>query len=221
MAASGKSTLYCELAARSARVSPGAPVTGLAHLRLGVRHAPLLARAWLASPDRFLDEKELRSLNYVVGWAEEVERGRAGAALTVFDHGPLFRLARLHTYGPRLVESAAFQRWSGAAVKRWAGLLDAVVWLDAPDALLAARIDARETRHRMKGGAATDTQRFLARYRATYDALLAQLVAAGGPTPIRVDTSRETPDAIAGRLLAQLDARAPVAARHVQGAGAT
>jgi len=46
-------------------------------------------------------------------------------------------------------------------------------------------------------------------------------VAAGGPTPIRVDTSRETPDAIAGRLLAQLDARAPVAARHVQGAGAT
>jgi energy-coupling factor transporter ATP-binding protein EcfA2 len=203
-AGSGKSTLYRALALLCPAIVPGVPFGGLGHLRLGLRHAVRLVPAWLASGDRFLDEKELRSLSYVVGWADGVERGAAGAPLAVFDHGPLFRMARLRAFGPRLVESAAFTRWSEAAVRRWARLLDAVVWLDAPDALLAERIDARDTRHRMKGEEADETQRFLTRYRATYDALLAEFAAAGGPEPIRVDTSREAPDAIAARLLARL-----------------
>lgn len=203
-AASGKSTLYRALAARSERVIPGVPFGGLGHLRLGLRHAGQLLPAWLASRDRWLDEKELRSMNYVVGWAEGLERGGARDALAVFDHGPIFRLARLRAFGPRLVESAAFARWADAAVARWARLLDALVWLDAPDALLAARIDGRDERHRMQGGAAADTERFLARYRAAYDALLSKLAAAGAPAPIRIDTSREAPERIAERLLATL-----------------
>jgi len=203
-AGSGKSTLYRALALQRPAIAPGVPFGGLGHLRVGLRHVASLLPAWLASGDRFLDEKERRSLSYVVGWAEGVERGPAGSALAVFDHGPLFRIARLRAFGPRLVESAAFRRWSEDAVRRWARLLDAVVWLDAPDALLAERIDARDERHRMQGGEAGETQRFLARYRVAYDALLAEFVAAGGPEPIRVDTSRETPDAIAARLLAQL-----------------
>lgn len=203
-AGSGKSTLYRALAAQCALVMPGVPFGGLGHLRLGLRHAVQLLPAWLASHDRWLDEKELRSLNYVVGWAEGLERGAGAGALAVFDHGPVFRLARLRAFGPRLVESAAFARWQEAAVARWARLLGALVWLDAPDALLAARIDGRDERHRIKGLAPGDTQRFLARYRAAYDALLAELAAAGAPAPIRVDTSREAPEAIAERLLATL-----------------
>jgi shikimate kinase len=203
-AGSGKSTLYRALAAQCDAVTPGVPFGGLGHLRLGLRHAAQLLPAWLAAQGRWLDEKELRSLNYVVGWAEGLERGAADGAFAVFDHGPIFRLARLRAFGPRLVESAGFARWQQAAVARWARLLGAVVWLDAPDALLAARIDGRDERHRMKGGADVDTRRFLARYRAAYDALLAELAAAGAPAPIRVDTSREAPEAIAARLLATL-----------------
>lgn len=206
-AGSGKTTLFRALAAQCDRVIPGVPFGGLGHVRLGLRHAAQLLPAWLASRDRWLGEKELRSMNYVVGWAEGLERRAAEGALAVFDHGPVFRLARLRAFGPRLVESAAFVRWAEAAVARWARLLDALVWLDAPDALLAARIDGRDEEHRMKGGAAGETERFLARYRAAYDALLAQLSAAGGPAPIRVDTSREAPDAIAERLLVTLGAR--------------
>jgi broad specificity phosphatase PhoE len=183
------------------------PFGGLGHLRLGAAHAARFLPAWLASGGRFFDEKELRSLDYVIGWAEGVERLPRGGTIAVFDHGPIFRIARLRAFGPRLVEGAAFRRWSESAVRRWARLLDAVVWLDAPDALLAGRIDARDERHRMKGGEAEQTQRFLARYREAYDALIAELVAAGGATPIRVDTSREAPDAIAEGLLAQLGAR--------------
>ena len=203
-AASGKSTLYHALAAQCDRVSAGVPFGGLGHVRLGLRHAALLLPAWLASHDRWLTEKELRSLNYVVGWAEGLERRAPGDRLAVFDHGPIFRLARLRAFGPRLVASAAFERWAEAAVARWARLLDAVVWLDAPDTLLAARIDERDERHRMKGGSAGDTERFLARYRSAYAALLAELAAAGAPAPIRVDTSREPPAAIAEKLLATL-----------------
>ena len=206
-AGSGKSTLYRALALRSPAIAPGVPFGSLGHVRFGLRQVASLLPAWLASGDRFLDENELRSLSYVVGWAEGVERGSAGATLAVFDHGPLFRIARLRAFGPRLVESAAFRRWSEAAVRRWARLLEAVVWLDAPDALLAERIDARDERHRMKGREAGETRRFLAHYRATYDALLAEFAAAGGPEPIRVDTSREAPDAIAARLLVRFGDR--------------
>ena len=203
-AGSGKSTLLRALAAQSTAVSPGVPFGGFGHARLGLRHAALLLPAWLASRDRWLGEKELRSLNYVVGWAEGVERGAAGGGLVVFDHGPIFRLARLRAFGPHLVESAGYRRWERAAIERWARLLDAIVWLEAPDVLLAERIDARAEHHRMKGGEAGETRRFLDRYRAVYAALLAELTAAGAPEPIRVDTSREAPDAIATRLLARL-----------------
>ena len=208
-AGSGKSTLYRALAARSPAIAPGVPFGGLGHLRLGAAHAARFLPAWLAAGGRFFDEKELRSLDYVVGWAEGVERLPRGGTIAAFDHGPIFRIARLRAFGPPLVRGAAFRRWSEAAVRRWAKLLDAVVWLDAPDALLAGRIDARDERHRMKGGEAEQTQRFLARYREAYDALIAELVAAGGPRPIPVDTSREAPDAIAARLLAELGITSP------------
>jgi energy-coupling factor transporter ATP-binding protein EcfA2 len=202
-AGSGKTTLVRALAAIEADVRPGVAYGGLGHLRLGARHGVRLLPAWLRSRDRFLDEKELRSMNYVVGWAEALERAPY-PGLTVFDHGPIVRLARLRSFGPRLTESAAFARWDAAAVSRWARLLDAVVWLDAPDAVLAGRIDGRDERHRMKGGAAAETARFLARYRASYEALLRELRAAGGPEPIRVDTSREAPEVIAQRVVRQL-----------------
>ncbi len=211
-AGSGKTTLVHALERTFGGVTVGAPCGGTDHVRLGLRHVARLLPAWLRSRDRWLDEKELRSMNYVVGWAEALERApRPG--LTVFDHGPIFRLARLRAFGPRLVESPAFAAWAAEAVRRWARLLDAVVWLDAPDAVLAARIDGRDEAHRMKGEAASETVRFLSRYRTVYDALLAELRAAGGPEPIRVDTHREPPDAIAERLVAQLGLAEEPAAR--------
>jgi shikimate kinase len=219
-AGSGKTTLYRALAARSEAVAPGVPFGRWDHLRHGLPQAARLLPAWAATGGRFFDEKELRSLGYVAGWAAALEHGAAEGALAVFDHGPLFRIVRLRAFGPPLVARDGFARWSEAAVRRWARLLHTVVWLDAPDALLARRIDGRDERHRMKGGEAGETERFLARYRAAYEALLAELRAAGGPEPIRVDTSREAPEAIAERVLARLGrpARSP---RHAAAAGAT
>ena len=201
VAASGKTTLLRALAGRSNRVVDGLAFPTHLHVRLGVGHALRLLPAWLGSRDRWLTEKELRSMNYVAGWRLAVERRQPGDGVVVFDHGPLFRLARLRAHGPRVVASRSFQRWSGRAVRAWAPLLDAVVWLDAPDELLVARIDGRAEPHRMQGGPAQDTRRFLASYREVYAALLRELEAAGGPHPLRIDTSREAPGAIAEHLI--------------------
>jgi shikimate kinase len=202
-AGSGKTTLVRALSDVAPGVRAGVPCGGFDHLRLGARHVARLLPAWLRSKDRFLDEKELRSMNYVAGWAEALGRS-PHTGLTVFDHGPIFRLARLRTFGPRLTESAAFARWEAAALERWARLLGTIIWLDAPDAVLAGRIDARDERHRMKGEATEETARFLARYRDSYDALFGKLRAVGGPEPIRIDTSRESPEAIAQRVVGSL-----------------
>lgn len=220
-AGSGKTTLYRALAARSPAVAPGVPFGRWDHLRHGLPQAAKLLPAWAAARGRFFDEKELRSLGYVAGWAAALERGAAADALAVFDHGPLFRIVRLRAFGPPLVARDAFTRWSAAAVRRWARLLHTVVWLDAPDALLARRIDGRDERHRMKGEEAGETERFLGRYRAAYEALLAELRAAGGPEPIRVDTSREAPEAIAERVLAGLRWQEGPAERHTRPFAAT
>jgi energy-coupling factor transporter ATP-binding protein EcfA2 len=220
-AGSGKTTLYRALAACSKAVTPGVPFGRWDHLRHGLPQAARLLPAWAAAGGRFFDEKELRSLGYVAGWAAALERGAAEDALAVFDHGPLFRIVRLRAFGPPLVARDAFARWSAAAVRRWARLLQTIVWLDAPDALLARRIDGRDERHRMKGGEAGETERFLGRYRAAYEALLGELRAAGGPEPIRVDTSREAPEAIAERVLAALPRQDRVADRHSASFAAT
>ncbi len=204
VAASGKTSLLGALTQRSKRVAAGVPFTSYAHLRHGLAHAARLLPAWPSAGGRWLSEKELRSMNYVAGWAHGVERWQPGDPAVLFDHGPLFRIARLRAFGPPLVQSAAFRRWADAAVRRWAGLLDGVVWLDAPDELLLARIEARAERHRMQGEPEADTRRFLAHYRAAYERLLAELAAAGGPVALRIDTSAEPAAAIAARLVDRL-----------------
>jgi len=212
VAASGKTTLFRALL-RSERFAPGVPVRGHAHLRHGLVPAARLLPAWLGAGGRWLNEKELRSLSYVAGWAEGVERAQPGDPVALFDHGPLFRIARLRAFGPPLVASAPFRRWAAAAVRRWAGLLGGVIWLDAPDDLLLARIEGRAERHRMQGESAEHTRRFIARYRAAYESLLRELALAGGPEALRIDTSAEPATAIADRLLAQLG-QGPALERH-------
>ena len=207
VAAVGKSTLLRALAARSGRVAAGVPLPRHLQLRCGVAQLARLLPSWLGrSPSgRFLTREELRGMGYVDGWWHELARGRQRAALTVLDHGPVFRLTRLRVFGPPLVESAAFRAWHERAVARWAALLDAVVWLDAPDDTLRERIETRSQRHHVKGAADEEQRRFLERYRAGYEEILAELARAGGPERLRFDTSRASPDEIAERLLATLE----------------
>jgi broad-specificity NMP kinase len=120
----------------------------------------------------------------------------------VLDQGPLYTLTREPLLQPRLRDLA------DAELRRWAGLLDVVVWLDAPDAVLAERIDERGWEHRYKGAGPEAVAAGLAGDRAVYESILARLAPiAHGPPVLRFDTSRQTPEAVATAVLAAGRAR--------------
>jgi len=137
----------------------------------------------------------LNALGRLVG-RESARRHR----FLLLDEGTVFALAKLRAFG-------GGQRRLGTLVERWAGMLDAVVWLDAPDEVLARRIRERAKPHRMKARTDEEISAFLARYRESYERVVAELGARGGLQVIRVSTDGgETPERIAERVLSRIEA---------------
>lgn len=116
--------------------------------------------------------------------------GQAGA-ITIVDQGPVYTLARMDAAGMP----------AGALYQQWAGALGLVIWLDAPDAALAERIDRRTKAHTLKGRPEREAAAYLAGMRASFAHVLAQLQAQGGPRVLRFDTSQAGIDQIAAQVL--------------------
>ena len=140
-AGSGKTTLARALC-RRAGIAEGIELPRREHLPHAVRHGLLLLPAYLrvGGDGGWLTWKEMRSMTYLRAWPHHLDRPPTERAITVLDHGPVFRLARLRAHGPRITRSAAFERWWQQSLELWTGLLDVVVSLDAPDELLVDRI---------------------------------------------------------------------------------
>jgi len=139
---------------------------------------------------------------------------RPGCRAILLDEGPVFSLARLR------VSQAA--RQSGRLADEWQralgacpGWLDAVVWLDAPDATLMQRIRDRPKAHRVKERSEAEVTGFLDRYREAFRAVLDAVRATGQVRVIEIDTSRVTTEMAAATLL---DALPPVSATPGSGA---
>lgn len=125
----------------------------------------------------------LRTLPFVLG-----REARAGRAAVVLDEGPLFALGRLSVFqGANRGVTRLAREWR-AQLDDWAGRLDIVIWLDAPDALLAERIRARPKAHRIKTATDAAIMEFLDRYRRAYEDIRARVVACGHARVIDVDT---------------------------------
>ena len=90
---------------------------------------------------------------------------------------------------PATAARRAAARWWQQTLTAWGSLLDVVVWLDASDAVLLERIDARDKEHRLKGAGITRGVAVLAR----------------------------RPGATTRTLLARLDGRAPAQDPHCRG----
>lgn len=167
-----------------------------------LRMAPALARARLTARGRWWSRDELRSLGYLTAW--RVDR-HEGLELVVLDHGPVFRLATLLGTGPPMVRTPAFARLWLTLARRWADALDAVVWLDAPDHLLTARINGRSQQHRIQGASADDTADFLARARSGFRVVIDE-VTRGPALLVRLDSMTSTPPELADRVREALGA---------------
>ena len=122
--------------------------------------------------------------------------------LIVLDEGPVFALSWLQVFGgERLAGSAAYQRWVRRTLAAWAGVLDVIVRLDAPDPVLAQRIRSREKPHMVKHQSDQEIAAFAARFRAAFAAVIAAVTSLNGTRQLTVSAEPAHPEDLAARVL--------------------
>ena len=122
----------------------------------------------------------------------------------VLDEGAVFTLAKLCAFGREDTKSRFCEKWLQDFLRLWAGTLDAVIWLDAPDSILTERIRARNKAHRVKAGTDREIHEFLARYRASYEKIISELTTHRSLKVIRLNTGLLAQDRVADAALAGL-----------------
>jgi hypothetical protein len=127
------------------------------------------------------------------------------ARVLLFDEGPVFALAWLRGFGHEVMRSEATKAWWQTTLRDWAELMDAVVVVEANDAMLARRIRTRPHAHEVKEFSDPEIVAWMARFRAALSWVLAGLATEGGLTVLRVTTDREPPEILAERVGAALD----------------
>lgn len=125
--------------------------------------------------------------------------------ILLFDEGPVYLLARILVFGGEKIQTPGFQRCWRRAIARWAETLSAIVWLQAPEEVLAARLRTRAEHPFGDVGDQAVTALFRA-YRDAFARVIAELTAAGGPRAWTVSTNRGSPALTAPELLAGLRA---------------
>jgi deoxyadenosine/deoxycytidine kinase len=157
---------------------------------------------------RQLSRREFAWMIILLGWPTILQNDKKNAKKDIIlDQGPVYLMAEMRLFGPDyLLRQRAEKLWHDF-YRRWAGTLDVIIWLDAPDEELLTRIRIRSQEHMIKNESAPTVFDFLARYRREYDHLFSVLTDINdSPRILRFDTSREKPDEIADRLLVEFDA---------------
>jgi deoxyadenosine/deoxycytidine kinase len=128
--------------------------------------------------------------------------------IVVLDQGPIYTLATLHLSASRPTNSSSFEnRWKQVA-QRWAGLLDTVVFLEAPGDVLLQRILDRSKPHFLKSQTGVDKLEWLNVLSATLKRTVDIFQEHSGLTVLRFDTSKEQLPDILARVQKEL-ARPP------------
>lgn len=124
--------------------------------------------------------------------------------VVVFDEGPIFALAWLRGFGHETLRQQPSAEWWRMTLREWASLVDAVVVLDAPDHVLAARIRARPHPHEVKEYPDTEFVQWMARFRVALEWVLTEMACHGGPAVVRLSSQEEPAGRIAERVVSQL-----------------
>ncbi|HYG79726.1 MAG TPA: AAA family ATPase [Pyrinomonadaceae bacterium] len=127
----------------------------------------------------------------------------------LLDEGTIFALVKLLAFsdsaksnGNGNGRSNHLDAWTQSLLNRWARRLDAVIWLDAPDEVLAERIRSRGKAHRVKDKTDQEIYAFLARYRDSYERVISELNARHGLKVIRFSTEHYSLEEMADQILA-------------------
>ncbi|MCB0082272.1 MAG: hypothetical protein KDE47_15125 [Caldilineaceae bacterium] len=143
------------------------------YLMSGLRTFPTLLR--LLGQGATLRREELSRLLYLQGMPAYFTHHRMAAHPTLVDQGPIFELTHLQAFGSATLHTPAMRGWWAARYQRWAPLLAMVIWLDAPDAVLIPRIQARNQDHIIKALSPAAAAEVLARYRRSFTTVMTAL----------------------------------------------
>ena len=132
-----------------------------------------------------------------------------GHQTLLLDEGTVFALAKLRAFGLQNAESGECDDRMQSLFNKLAPTLNAVVWLDAPDAILAGRIREREKPHRMKDKSDAEISNHLSRYRDSFESVVAEISKrnSGGFKVFRFSTDGVPLEEIATKVLAHARTR--------------
>jgi len=214
-AGSGKTTLrklLCD--GQEPLVDAGIPTSAESLRQLAAVTLPL-APIYLrpGTADRGFTWDEIRSMLYLQGWLRQLPLERGDR---LFDQGPVFRLAMLREFGPRMTRQTAFDNWLSRALMAWGQALDLVILLDAPNSELMCRIRGRAKAHRCKSLGDAEASVLLDRYRNAFENVLDAMQRPRGPRIVCLASDKQTPGQIAQAVRDELRQLRP---REVRAAG--
>ncbi len=160
--------------------------------------------ACLRVRDRAFTWAETRSMLYVGAWQRSLTRNTYRGRVVLFDHGPVYRLAVLREFGPRVVNDAGFRRWWRHAMDVWSQKLDLVVWLDAPNEELMQRIIHRSQSHACKSLGQLEAYSLLDRYRQALGETLSAMQHTRQLKILRIASNQMAPEQILHAVIDEL-----------------
>lgn len=202
-AGAGKTTLLETIRERHSEVIPGVALSKVELLPYYIRSSAFLLPLVVQHPGRGrkLTWADMRSMVYLRAWEDRLGRnGLRSQRIVTLDHGPIFRLVFLRSFGPEIMRCQAYQEWWNKTLYRWSDLLDTVIWLDAPDAVLFERINKRACSHPVKHHPEREVYSFLDHYRTAYLDILQNVERNPRFRVFRFDTSRDTPSCLAEKI---------------------
>lgn len=195
----GKTTVFEALSARDRGVQRKPTLRNVRNASI-VAHSvaggiETLARTRALGRDVTLEQ--VLVMAYVQAVPRILERGYlANTKIVAFDQGPIYFVSRPSLLNERLTP------WREAVLDKWASLLDLVVWLDAPDPVLTARINSRGKQHRLQGASDETAAEALAESHTVYERSISRLAERRErPAILRFDSNVRPPGEIADAVL--------------------
>lgn len=210
-AGAGKTTLIRVLCEQNNQIRQGVSFPKIRRLPSFISNTVLLLPTYLRHyrHSRWFSWKELRSIVNLKLWHRILANQSSNhkPEMTVFDHGPIFRLAHLREFGPEVTKSPVFERWWNQVLSQWVNTLDVVVWLDAPNETLLERVQGRGHGYLTKEISTSEGYEFLERYRKTYEHVLAKFVMNQELTLLHFKTDWQSPEQIADEIRVALESK--------------
>lgn len=128
-----------------------------------------------------------------------LSRSIADGELVVMDEGPVFALSWFAVFYGRNGDPG-WCTWRKRMLQDWAGRLDLVIRMDAPDEVLASRIRQRSKPHLVKQRPFSEICGFNARFREAFSRVIDELVKAGNVQVMDLRTDALSPDELARRV---------------------